>query len=236
MAPEPRAMWCSSQICDARIQAFNKSLHLSRLREIKPQVDMRDPRRPKTANSKGARLEAERNASIMHENTILLGKLSKILTRQGGSQSGAPQPTYPGTLSLNANFRRLERERIDRQNQALLKRLQYMKPSIDVASFEEHWREHARQMERRAIANLNPNIAPQRPLSGMGPPQRRRPQTSDGLMRARGPPLGGLPVYSGSRMSHSAGMGGPSRLETHPELEGGEESIGPAEEGDAPAA
>lgn len=45
-------------------------------------VDNRDPRRPKQGNSKGARLEEERNNQIMHENTILLNKLSKILTRE----------------------------------------------------------------------------------------------------------------------------------------------------------
>ena len=44
-------------------------------------IDNRDPRRPKGANSKGARLEEERNNQIMHENTILLNKLSRILTR-----------------------------------------------------------------------------------------------------------------------------------------------------------
>ena len=55
--------------------------HLANLRNVKASIDTRDPRRPKQGNSKGAYLEAERNNQIMHENTILLNKLSRILTR-----------------------------------------------------------------------------------------------------------------------------------------------------------
>ena len=68
--------------------------HLDNLRKIKPSIDNRDPRRPKTGNANKARMEEERNAQIMHENTILLDKLSKILTREKGAQAGgATLPT-----------------------------------------------------------------------------------------------------------------------------------------------
>ena len=40
-------------------------IHRQRLREIKCSIDSRDPRRPPKGNSKGARLEEERNAQIM---------------------------------------------------------------------------------------------------------------------------------------------------------------------------
>ena len=34
-------------------------------------------------------------------------------------------------------------EQIDRENQSLLRRLQYMKPSIDMVHFEQQWRENS---------------------------------------------------------------------------------------------
>ena len=100
-------------------------------------IDMRDPRRPKQGNAKSARLEEERNNQIMHENTILLNKLSRILTRD-------PIIPDPPRLvhGLNDNHRKQERERIDRENQALLRRLQDVRPSIDGEKLEEQFSNH----------------------------------------------------------------------------------------------
>merc|ERR1719440_1286962 len=119
MPGEPRALWASNRVCEAAVRHRKQEQHLHNLRNIKPMVDNRDPRRPKTGNSKGARLEEERNNQIMHENTILLNKLSRILTRD-------PIIPDPPRLvhGLNDNHRKQERERIDRENQALLRRLQ----------------------------------------------------------------------------------------------------------------
>ena len=83
-----------------------------------------------------------------HENTILLDKLSKILTREKtGQAGGAKLPTVaaPPTAGggLHDIHRRKVREQIDRENQSLLRRLQYMKPSIDMVHFEQQWRENS---------------------------------------------------------------------------------------------
>ena len=69
-------------------------------------IDNRDPRRPKTSNGKAQRLEEERNNQIMHENTILLNKLSRILTRE-------PTPIPPPLLKhgLNENNKKADRDR-----------------------------------------------------------------------------------------------------------------------------
>ena len=119
MPGEPRGMWCSNQTCEARIQARKWAIHQQRLREMRPSIDAKDPRRPKKHDGRKARLEEERNQQIMHENTILLNKLSRILTRE-------PTPIPPPLLKhgLNENNKKADRDRIDRENQALLRRLQ----------------------------------------------------------------------------------------------------------------
>lgn len=119
--------------------------HLHNLRNVKPIIDNRDPRRPKQGNSKGARLEEERNNQIMHENTILLNKLSKILTRE-------PEVIREPMLvrGLNENHKKGERERIDRENQALLRRLQDVRSSIDAEAAREQYALHEHLLNNHA--------------------------------------------------------------------------------------
>ena len=66
-------MWASSATCEARVLGRQHQRHIEALRKVKPMIDTRDPRRPRSANGKGERLMEERKAQIMHENTILLG-------------------------------------------------------------------------------------------------------------------------------------------------------------------
>ena len=123
---EPRPLWASNRVCEAAARHKKYEHHLHNLRNVKPSIDNRDPRRPRTANATAARMKEERNQTIMHENTILLNKLSKILTRE------PPKVRDPMLVhGLNEKHRRAERERIDRENQALLRRLQNVRPSID---------------------------------------------------------------------------------------------------------
>ena len=95
-----------------------------------------------------------------HENTILLEKLSKILTREKSAQAGGwalPAVAAPPTAGggLHDIYRRKVREQIDRENQQLLRRLQYMKPSIDMLKYEQQWQEHAHfaMMGRSTVFN-----------------------------------------------------------------------------------
>jgi len=125
MPTQPRSLWASNRLCEAVTLHRTQAKHRQAVRDVKPMIDNRDPRRPRTANSKGARLEAERNAQIMHENTILLNKLSRILTRDA-----EPPRALLAARGLNDPQRRIEREKIDRDNLMLLRRLQYAKPSV----------------------------------------------------------------------------------------------------------
>jgi len=126
-----------------------------------------------------------------HENTILLDKLSKILTREKTAQAGGaklPKVASPPTAGggLHDAYRKKVREQIDRENQSLLRRLQYMKPSIDMVHFEQQWRENAQFARSQVIGNpmLEPRVAPRlssRPQtvpSGAGRSGRRRPSSA----------------------------------------------------------
>merc|ERR1719440_2445955 len=145
MPGEPRALWASNRVCEAAVRHRKQEQHLHNHRNVKPMIDNRDPRRPKQGNSKGARLEEERNNQIMHENTILLNKLSKILTRE-------PEVIREPMLvrGLNDNHNKNERERIDRENQALLRRLQDVRSSIDGEAAREQYAIHEHLLQNHA--------------------------------------------------------------------------------------
>merc|ERR1719424_1306958 len=103
-----------------------------------------------------------------HENTILLDKLSKILTREKTAQAGGarlPKVAAPPTAGggLHDIYRRKVREQIDRENQSLLRRLQYMKPSIDMVHFEQQW--HANSQFTRSQVIGNPMMVNERVAS-----------------------------------------------------------------------
>jgi len=174
MPAQPRALWASNRLCEAVTVHRNQQKHRQNVYNIKPMIDNRDPRRPRTANSKGARLEAERNAQIMHETTILLNKLSRILTRDA-----EPPRASLRVSGLNDPQRKIEREKIDRDNLMLLRRLQNVRASIDVEQQLQQHREHANMlaMSRNFAANpflLNGDLA-----AGSGiAAARRRPQSA----------------------------------------------------------
>jgi len=165
--PEPRPLWASSRVCESVARHRKYEHHLHNLRNIKPSIDNRDPRRPRSSNATGARLEEERNNQIMHENTILLNKLSRILTRE------PPRIRDPMLVrGLNDNHKRGERERIDRENQALLRRLQEVRPSIDAEAARQQYDLHLDMLARHQ-ATWVPN-----PFLTNTVPNARRPQSS----------------------------------------------------------
>jgi len=175
MPAQPRALWASNRLCEAVTVHRNQQKHRQNVYNIKPMIDNRDPRRPRTANSKGARLEAERNAQIMHENTILLNKLSRILTRDA-------EPPRASLLvrGLNDPQRKIDRDKIDRDNLMLLRRLQNVKASIDVEQQLQQHREHAHMLAMSRNFAANPFLLNGDHLAaGSGiAAARRRPQSA----------------------------------------------------------
>jgi len=170
---EPRALWASNRVCEAAVRHRKQEQHLANLRNIKPMIDNRDPRKPKSSNSKGARLEEERNNQIMHENTILLNKLSRILTRDSNPVQASILPR-----GLNETHKRAERERIDRENQALLRRLQDVRPSIDAEAARQQYALHQHLLRSHGNSFVaNPFL--QTDMNGIIPGgSRSRPQSA----------------------------------------------------------
>ena len=194
------------------------------MRDVKPMIDNRDPRRPRTANSKGARLEAERNAQIMHENTILLNKLSKILTRDAD-----PPRAQLGARGLHDPARRLAREKIDRENLMLLRRLQYVRPSIDAEAQLAQHREHAELLGRNHNFAANPFLLNGGPLpagSGISAVRRTRPRSASAADRH----AYAMPPITRDEMDILAGeiardvqLDRPSSMDAFPPVQEGEE-------------
>ena len=211
MPGEPRGMWCSNQTCEARIQARKWAIHQQRLREMRPSIDAKDPRRPKKHDGRKARLEEERNQQIMHENTILLNKLSKILTRESNGQDGKLPTLGPGgsaggaSASLHDIHRRKVREQIDRENRQLLTRLQTMKPSIDIIAFEEQYQQHLLHQQAGKFIG-NPMLQ-----SNAAAPPRRRARAAGAAARARPNPASGGTSCQKSTCSRSTSPRSPAR-------------------------
>ena len=151
MPGEPRALWASNRICEAAVRHRKQEQHLHNLRNVKASIDNKDPRRPKTSNGKAQRLLEERNNAIMHENTILLNKLSRILTRE---REPAPAPML--VKGLNENHKKGERTRIDAENQALLRRLQDVKSSVDAEKARREYELHESLLRNFAV-QFTPN-------------------------------------------------------------------------------
>jgi len=160
----------SNQTVATRSQQETHGRHLRNLYEMGPTVDtrwggirngVREQKQPMythvRANLKRAQIQDERFAEIELENTVLLGKLSKILRRSRNPTVGTRDWTgglrlTPNQVpvidhwisadttafgaavepsSLNLARRRQERERIEVENRALVARLQSCKPTYD---------------------------------------------------------------------------------------------------------
>ena len=104
-------------------------------------------------NAKKAQLEEDRLVEIEHQNRKLLQNLSKISERKGvegveerSQKKPLPRGDVPGERgkSLNLRNRQGELDRIERDNAAILKRIQEQNnkdSEFSVAKMERDWKE-----------------------------------------------------------------------------------------------
>ena len=92
----------------------SQRMHMEKLRNMKPGIDMKRPEQPKFLqyNAKRVQMEKERNLTIERENKILLGKMYSIMNSEP-----AYKTTQHKTISLNMSIRKQEYDRIARENQ-----------------------------------------------------------------------------------------------------------------------
>ncbi len=180
-----------SRACEERAQQRAAYIHYKNLHNVKPSIDNADPRPTQRSRAKAAWLENERNARIMRENNLLLARLQKIIERKPGQQTPLHLRTAANLMPIRPgksdSMRRAEQDKIQHENEALLRRLQYLKPTYDSRKMEEHarnhrlWSSHIRQRPSNPFLNL-PSVHSPPPLR---PPSRPRPKTTGSLALMR---------------------------------------------------
>lgn len=149
------------------IQKRNLSLHKDKLAKMKPNVDNKAPKVHShlIVNAKKAQNEEERLTEIEYQNRLLLHNLSKIAERKGvegevrnrkSLQFGeAPQGK---SKSLNIGSRQQELNRIERENAAILKRIQEQNnraSEFSLKKMEAEWKDT--QAHRKLASQWAPN-------------------------------------------------------------------------------
>eukprot|EP01086_Lenisia_limosa_P001138 TRINITY_DN12066_c0_g1_i1.p1 TRINITY_DN12066_c0_g1~~TRINITY_DN12066_c0_g1_i1.p1 ORF type:complete len:207 (-),score=45.98 TRINITY_DN12066_c0_g1_i1:30-650(-) len=131
-----RAIPSASKILSKKWEQDRYEAHRKKLRDIRPMVDNKAPKRQTHLESKlkKLQLEEERLATIERDNRILLEKMSNIMQTGKGPTAAAPAPKVQ---SLNQVHRRQEVDRITKENQAILKRIQEKEPHYSHLQWEE---------------------------------------------------------------------------------------------------
>jgi len=111
--------------------------HRQKLRDMKSSVDNKSPRQATHLKTKAKThaLMEDRFAQIETENRILLEKMSHIMRNKGGVNNKNESAIY--AHSLNKDRRKRELQRITKQNQQILKRIQNAQPTYDHLAWEE---------------------------------------------------------------------------------------------------
>ena len=116
---------------------YCQRLHQQRLKSIKAAIDNRAPKKPShlRKNMKREQMMEERYAKIERENRLLLEKMSHIM--QGGNSIDNKNDAHKYAGSMNKSYRKAELQRITRENQAILRRIQACEPCYNHLEWEE---------------------------------------------------------------------------------------------------
>nr|XP_032836423.1 uncharacterized protein CFAP97D2-like [Petromyzon marinus] len=133
----PSMLPSSSRLLQKRWDETNYGEHRRKVLSAKPVVDTSSPRTCGHLNTRSKKMQAqeERVAAIEHENRALLGRMAHI----AGTGGRLDHRNSYVARSLNGEQRGRELERLARENQALLMRLQKSKPSYSAQQWEQQW-------------------------------------------------------------------------------------------------
>lgn len=123
-------------IRDKRYEAYSQELHLKKVAEMKPAIDNKSPPTfPHLDNrSKSRQMESERLSAIEKENTRLVKKMGEI---KGKPSTLDNHNDNKYKKSMNAGARQREQEKIEAENQAIVKRMQTNPPSYSKTKWDE---------------------------------------------------------------------------------------------------
>lgn len=138
-------------------------MHKDKLAKMKANVDNKAPQRYNhlVVNAKKAQNEEDRLTEIEHQNRLLLHNLSKIAERKGvegenrnrKSLQFGEAPSGGKSKSLNIGSRQQELARIERENAAILRRIQEQNnraSEFSIKKMENEWKE---TLEHRKLAS-----------------------------------------------------------------------------------
>eukprot|EP00514_Thraustochytrium_sp_LLF1b_P010660 CAMPEP_0184554342 /NCGR_PEP_ID=MMETSP0199_2-20130426/34713_1 /TAXON_ID=1112570 /ORGANISM="Thraustochytrium sp., Strain LLF1b" /LENGTH=130 /DNA_ID=CAMNT_0026950351 /DNA_START=397 /DNA_END=785 /DNA_ORIENTATION=- len=110
---------------------------------MKPAIDNSPPEKPShlTSNKKREQMMEERFLRIEHENRLLLGKMSQIMSKTSLDNQNDFQ-----LKSLNRSFRKKELSRITQENQEILRRIQQREPFYNHTEWEQERKTHEQYM------------------------------------------------------------------------------------------
>lgn len=126
-----------NKACMARHIQRNQARHQQKLRDMKSSIDNKCPRQAshlRTKAKKNALME-DRFAQIETENRLLLEKMSHIVRFKGGIDCTNDSLQY--SHSLSKERRKRELQRITKENQKILRRIQEARPTYNHARWEE---------------------------------------------------------------------------------------------------
>jgi E3 ubiquitin-protein ligase TRIP12 len=123
-----------------------QKLHRERLRNMKPAIDNKPPKRHNhlRKNMKREQMMEERFAQIERENRLLLEKMSYIMQRNTLDNKSS---ALKYGQSLNKAFRKRELQRITQENQAILRRIQAREPNYNHLDWEESRRKNEQYLK-----------------------------------------------------------------------------------------
>jgi hypothetical protein len=157
-----QANLCANKFLYQKDIEHRQKLHKSRLHKMKPAIDNVAPKKPThmANNKKREQMMEDRFVRIERENRLLLEKMSSIMSK-GSLDNECESHKY--VKSLNKNYRKRELQRITRENQEILRRIQQREPYYNHALWEEERRVH-----EQYIRNICEYPVPGKPGSRSG--------------------------------------------------------------------
>lgn len=149
--------------------------HTKRMRNIKPVIDNKAPRKPNASNKK--ELDRKREYAIIEKNNrLLLERLAECMQKTRLDNKNVSATKFK--RSLGDTGKRLELAKITAENFRLLKKIQEIEPTYNIAQWEEDNKRKERYLRnmtefpeqyesgyRGEDANFNTEIMGSRPIS-----------------------------------------------------------------------
>jgi len=164
-----RAIKAADKLSDRKYRAYCRRLHLKRLKNVKPSIDNKAPKRCPhlRQNLKKKQLMEERFATIERENQLLLEKMSAIMNKNCLDNKN---DSLRYAHSMNKGRRKKDLEKITRENQAILYRIQAREPTYN----HMEWK-NERERNLRYLQNISEYEIP----ISYKPPRRLKPLEKD---------------------------------------------------------